>query len=322
MRTVPRVIVRGSHLRPYAIPGAAELARARFALRLRRRPVVDAAELPEPGEIEERLACLLCGEARVQPLFEPSHGYQVVRCPACGLLYRNPGVRPERLGELYDTGSYARFLTGKYAKRRRRSYRLALDAFGDRFANGQGRRLLDFGCGAGLFLAVAKRRGFEGYGVDLAPDAVEEARRRGLRAWHGAPEDVPEIAAGGFDVVTMWSVLAHLPRPVEDLARLRGLLKPGGVLLVSTVNANSLLLKAYADRWGGFTRNHLVFSSPATLPALLRAAGFADVEVRPSYFDAVELGESGLTERQVARLRRVVDDGNQGPMLRAVATSA
>lgn len=313
--------VRAASLRPYVVPGAARLAALRWGWRVRRRPVVGVDALPEPGEIEERLACLLCGEERVQPLFRPPHGYTVVRCPACGLLYRNPGIRPERLGDLYDTGRYARFLTGRYARRRRRSYRLALGAFGDRFAAGEGRRLLDYGCGAGLFLQVARRRGFEGYGVDLASDAVAEARRRGLRAWHGAPEDVPEVAAGGFDVVTLWSVLAHLPRPVDDLARLRALLRPGGVILVSTVNAGSLLLKAYADGWGGFTRNHLVFSSPTTLPALLRAAGFVDVELRPSYFDPVELGRSDLSPRQVRRLRRAVDAGNRGPMLRALAVA-
>ena len=317
---------RGANVRPYALPGVARVLELRWAWRLRRRPVVTLeqhAETVEVGEIEELLACHLCGERRVQPLFAPGRpgrwGYRVVRCPGCGLLYRNPGIRPERLGDLYGSGGYARFLTGAYARKRQDGYRLGMDAFGSLLADGAGRRLLDYGCGAGLFLEVARERGFEACGVDLAPDAVEEARRRGLRAWFGSPLEVPEIAAGGFDVVTLWSVLAHLPRPVEDLAMLRGLLAPDGVLVISTVNANSLLLKAYGEGWGGFTPNHLIFTSPATLPRLLRAAGFEAVAMPPMYGEVVERGDAGLSPRQERRLRRNVERGNQGSMLRAAA---
>ena len=127
---------------------------------------------------------------------------------------------------------------------------------------------------------------------------------------------MPEIAAGGFDVVTLWSVLAHLPRPAEDIAGLRRLLTDDGVLLISTVNANSLTLKAHRDRWGGFTPNHLVFFSPTTLPALLRRAGFGAVVFRPMYGDRVEAGTAGLRPGQERRLRNAVDRGNQGRMLR------
>ena len=130
---------------------------------------------------------------------------------------------------------------------------------------------------------------------------------------------MPEIARGGFDVVTMWSVLAHLPRPADDLALMRRLLAPDGVLLISTVNANSLWLKAQRSRWGGFTPNHLVFFSPSTLAVLLRSAGFAALVTRPAYGDAIELGTAPLRARHERRIRRTVERGNQGNMLRAVA---
>jgi SAM-dependent methyltransferase len=321
-----RLIPRGSNVRPYALPGVARLLELRWAWILRQRPVLKLAEYArnlDVGDAEELVACPLCGDRRVQPLFEPRRpgrwSYRVVRCPSCGMLYRNPGIRPERVADLYDTAGYARFLTGRYARRRQDDYRLTMDAFGALLADGRGRRLLDYGCGVGLFLEVARERGFDAIGVDLASDAVSEARRRGLRAWHGTPQDVPELAAGGFDVVTLWSVLAHLPRPVEELAMLRRLLAGDGVLVVYTVNANSLLLKAYGDRWGGFTRNHLVFSSATTLPALLRAAGFPAVELRPMYARGVERHEAALSPRQERRLRRAVERGNQGALLRAAA---
>ena len=322
-----QVVPRAPAARPYAVPGYARLIELRWRLMLRRRPVLSAAEYAARatvGELEELLACTLCGDDRVQPLFTPTWPkrvtYHVVRCPSCGFLYRNPGIRPERLGDLYSGGGYGRFLTGRYGRNRQNSYRSIMDEFAPVFDDGDGRRLLDYGSGAGLFTEVADERGFEVHGVDLSPAAVELARSRpgGQRSHLGTPLEVPEIAAGGFDIVTMWSVLAHLPRPIEDLTMLRSLLAPGGALLIFTVNANSLKLKVNGVKWGGFTPNHLVFFSPSTLPRLLRQAGFEAVVYREVY-GIPDKPAMRLTERQERRLRRTVERGNQGRMLRALA---
>ena len=314
--------------RPFVVPGAAELYEWRWARAIRRCPVISVEEHAARvgvGEIEEVIGCSLCGDRRVQPLLSPRHAegkwaYEVVRCPTCGFLYRHPGIRPERLGDLYS-GGYAKFLTGEYSDKRMRRYRQVMGAFSPVLDRGDGRRLLDFGCGAGHFLRLALRRGFDPYGVDLSRGAIRRARRResGRNAYFGAPQDVPEIAAGGFDVVTMWSVLAHLATPVEDLTTLRVLLKDDGVLLVLTVNANSLALKARREQWTGFTKNHLKFFAPSTLEILLRRAGFGAVVFRPMYGDTVEAGTTRLSERNQRRLKRAVDRGNRGNMLRALA---
>jgi SAM-dependent methyltransferase len=316
-------------------PWFAALLELRWALRIRRAPAVTpevhAAAYADPSrrgaEIEIPIGCLLCGGRRLQELIHaydhkrkvPKWNYHVVRCADCGFLFRHPGILPERLGDLYASGKYAKFLGGKYKRKRMRRYRVTMRAFGALFKTGDGRRLLDFGCGNGLFLDIARKRGFEPYGVDLAEDAVEAARKRGHRAYHGSPTEIPEIAEGGFDVITMWSVLAHLAQPVEDVTMLRRLLAPDGVLLILTVNANSLALKRALAGWGGFTPNHLLFSSPQTLPKLLERAGFAAVVMPPWYSEPVERGTTRLSPRAQRRLKRTIDRGNRGNMLRAAA---
>ncbi|MEU7899553.1 class I SAM-dependent methyltransferase [Nonomuraea sp. NPDC049152] len=313
--------------RVYVRPGERLIREAQWRIRIAGAKTVPLAEYQRKvplGEIEEFLSCMMCGESHQQPMFEPTGGngwrYRVVRCPSCGFLYRNPNVRPERLGDLY-ANSYSSFLTGAYAANRQRRYRLTMDAFSPVFDDGKGRRLLDFGCGAGLFLELAEQRGFDAVGVDLSPDSVEQANARlsHAKAYFGAPEDVPEIAAGGFDVITLWSVLAHLPRPLEDFERFRSLLAPGGVLLILTVNAGSLLLKAYESAWSGFTKNHLMFYSSRTLPTLLRRTGFAGVAYAPHYGDTIEAGTTQLPEAMRARLRRAVESSDGGNMMRALA---
>ena len=319
------------------LPGVDRLVELRWALMGRRAPelttdehaaaVADAAR--RGADIETSIGCLLCGGRRLRPLLHPHDrkhekprwDYHVVRCAGCGLLYRHPNIRPERLGDLYASGRYASFLGGGYTRRRVQRYEVTMAAFGELFASGDGRRLLDFGCGNGLFLELAHDRGFDGYGVDLAADAVRAARQRpgGGNAYHGAPHEIPEIAGGGFDVITMWSVLAHLAEPVKDLTDLRRLLAPDGVLLLLTVNAGSLALKRRLEAWGGFTPNHLAFFSPQTLPQLLQRAGFAAVVMPPWYGESVELGTTKLDAGAQRRLRRTVDRGNRGNMLRAAA---
>jgi SAM-dependent methyltransferase len=319
------------------LPGADRLLELRWAARIRRAPVMSpeqhAATVADPrrraAEIEVPTACLLCGGARLQALLHardrrhelPNWDYHVVRCAGCGLLFRHPGIRPERLGDLYSSGNYAAFLAGAYTRKRIRRYRVTMKPFGRLFRKGRGRRLLDFGCGNGLFLEMAHRRGFDCYGVDLAADAIEVARQKpsGQNAYHGTPTDVPELAAGGFDVITMWSVLAHLARPVDDLTMLRSLLAPDGVLLLLTVNAGSLRLKNDLETWGGFTPNHLAFFAPETLRLLLRRAGFRAAVMPPWYSEPIERGTTRLSEREQRHARRVIDRGNRGNMLRAAA---
>ena len=319
------------------LPGFDRWLELRWTLRVRRAPVMSpeehAAAVAHPPRrhmaIEVPLACAACGGRGLQELLHvydhrrkrPRWNYHVVRCASCGFLYRHPGIRPERLGDLYTTGKYAKFLAGKYTEKRIRRYEVTMEPFGALFESGHGRRLLDFGCGNGLFLDIAYERGFECFGVDLAADAIKAARKKpsGRHAYHGAPAEVPEIAPGGFDVITMWSVLAHLAQPVEDLRMLRHLLAPDGVLLILTVNAGSLVLKRRLERWGGFTPNHLLFSSPQTLPLLLRRAGFGAVVMPPWYGEPVERGTSRLGPAAQRRLRRTIDRGNRGNMLRAAA---
>jgi SAM-dependent methyltransferase len=331
------LVVPRSAQRSMAVPGADRLLELRWAARIRRAPVMTpeqhAGAVADPrrrgADIEAPIACPICGGTRLQALLHPydrKHkvprwDYHVVRCAACGLLFRHPGIRPERLGDLYSSGSYAKFLGGKYHRKRIRRYKATMEPFGRLFRKGNGRRLLDFGCGNGLFLDIAHRRGFDCYGVDLAADAVEVARQKpsGRHVYHGSPMDVPPLAAGGFDVITMWSVLAHLAQPVDDLSMLRRLLAPDGVLLLLTVNANSLKLKRTLDGWGGFTANHLAFFAPDTLRLLLRRAGFRAVVMPPWYSESVERGTTRLSSRQQDHLRRVIDRGNRGNMLRVAA---
>jgi hypothetical protein len=114
-------------------------------------------------------------------------------------------------------------------------------------------------------------------------------------------------------------VMAHLAEPLDDLKMLRGLLADDGILLILTINANSLLLKAQRDDWGGFTPNHLKMFAPDTLTRALHLAGFPAVVVEAMVPDGIESGTVRMRPRHERRLRRAIAKHGRGNMQRALA---
>jgi 2-polyprenyl-6-hydroxyphenyl methylase/3-demethylubiquinone-9 3-methyltransferase len=112
-----------------------------------------------------------------------------------------------------------------------------------------GHRVLDVGCGGGLMSEGMARRGGHVLGIDLAPEALAVARLHALEAEiavdyrHIAVEALAESAPAGFDLVTCLEMLEHVPDPSAIVAALARLVRPGGNVIVSTINRNA---KAFA----------------------------------------------------------------------------
>ena len=101
-------------------------------------------------------------------------------------------------------------------------------------------RLLDVGCGLGMFLRLAEERGFGVHGVDANAYAVERLRDRyGIEASNCLFEDFETDQR--FDVVTMWDFLEHLSDPIAALHKAYGLLRPGSVMVVETPARDSIV---------------------------------------------------------------------------------
>jgi SAM-dependent methyltransferase len=103
-----------------------------------------------------------------------------------------------------------------------------------------GSRLLDVGCGFGSFVVLARARGFDAVGTDIAAFDIAFARRRLSRL---RPGDDPATAffdggifnpdlQAGFDAITFWNVLEHIDDIAGVLRRAVQLLKPGGAIYV------------------------------------------------------------------------------------------
>jgi SAM-dependent methyltransferase len=151
--------------------------------------------------------------------------------------------------------------------------------------------VLDVGCGRGEFLALLREAGVEARGVDLDADMVAFCRSEGFDVEQAdAIEYLGGLDEGSLGGIFAAQVVEHLePGPLTaflDLAASR--LRPGGVLLLETINPLSLfaLRNYFADL------THAQPLIPETLSLLVKQAGFGEVEIR--FLN--ELGEQQLLE--------------------------
>ena len=149
-------------------------------------------------------------------------------------------------------------------------------------------RLLEIGCGSGVYLryAAARNPSLTALGVELQP-AVAEAARTNLRGWgldSRVRVDDGDIRARApqepFDIATLYNNIYYFPvaERVALLEHIAGFLRPGGFLLVTTLCQGGSLGAEALNLWGAATRGAGRLPSEQELVGQLRQAGFARVK--------------------------------------------
>lgn len=223
----------------------------------------------------EPVPCALCGRNDIRAHFV-YNGFEIVRCINDELIFVSP--RPVDVAPYYDeryyTGGFpglytdyhehARVMEGQWSARLERLETMV----------GRPGALLDVGAATGDFVALAGERGWTASGVELSAWASARARERGLNVTTG---DIRSAPAGNFDAVTLWDCIEHLSDPAGTLRDAARLLRPGGVISIST-GAVPHGDRAVSSGWY-YPPWHLYYFSVETLSALCRGAGFGSLDV-------------------------------------------
>lgn len=147
-------------------------------------------------------------------------------------------------------------------------------------------KVLDVGCGDGRFLFRMHQAGWSAAGLDFDLNAIDAAQSKyGKYGFELKNCDLfsARFPDNTFDAVTMNHVIEHVPEPVELLAEVKRILKPGGRLVSITPNAQSWAHSIFADCWRGLEipRHLQIFSLPALANCAQKAA-FTKIEVKSS----------------------------------------
>jgi SAM-dependent methyltransferase len=205
----------------------------------------------EPYLKLKEVPCPICGSSdrrvvgvpgKMSPVFEAVArdvaSVRVVRCLGCTGAYISPMVyySENLLSSMYNATSISSDM--KNMGEKRLNLRIA-----ERHSRGtlKGKRLLDIGSGTGEYLLVGREMAMDVTGMDVDDSLVEA-----LRARHGfkvvkslLSEDT--FPAASFDIVVLSHVIEHLQDPGRMLRLIRGVLRPDGLLIMTTPNADSLM---------------------------------------------------------------------------------
>ncbi len=274
----------------------------------------DTQQVTEPAAAAG--ACTLCGRSGTplhtqltDRLFDATGTWSLLSCTGCSLVWLDP--RPEHVLELYDhyythdgeggseAAPFFRGAVNRGIPAARMGYPPAPGAHPLERWLGQllswigplreiaehgvmwmpvsrRGRLLDIGCGSGLFLERMRDFGWQVTGVE--PDAAAASaavKRLGDDVLVVGDIDDSALASQSFDAVTLSHVIEHVPDPVGTQRKCRDLLAPTGTLVCVTPNSRSLGARSFGASWLHWDPpRHLNVFDHASLEQAFRDAGF------------------------------------------------
>lgn len=244
--------------------------------------------------------CIVCGHDQWTSFREATDirrpGYdklfKLVQCAACGYVVQSPLPEPQELREAYAV-EYApyraawkeagwplwkilRMLTTFRRMRRLKRY-------------AKGSSLLEVGSGAGDFLYASSRAGWSVAAVEYSDQLVNLIRSElSLDARSG------ELKSGlwdpaSFDLVALWSVIEHVPDPLETLLLVSSYLRPGGTVFLQFPTVDGISIGRYfRHHWELLDQpRHLHFFGRKSLSMLCDKAGFRLTVYKTPLMDVV-----------------------------------
>lgn len=230
--------------------------------------------------------CIICASVNLDNT-KKQFGYILYHCQNCGLQFWYPLNDPNQ--DWYANDRFYTIRNFLIPETLSKKYLLFLRR--EIIYSG---KLLDIGCGTGMFAAYCKKKGYKVTGIDFNKKSVSVARNYWkLDNIYEMPFDQykNEYSHEQFDVITFFEVLEHQVNPVLFIEKVKRLLVPGGYIALSVPNR---------ERWdklppmNDYPPNHFTKWNCKSLVNLLSFCGFSIIEIKEVPF-TIESARSILT---------------------------
>lgn len=212
--------------------------------------------------------CRFCKSDDVELIFEKDDIY-IFKCHACSVVFLGSWLDSKAAEDLYSyygsdkSSDFLSPVTKVHYKKLLRGFEIYR----------KNNAILDIGCGAGHFLSIASENGWSADGTEISDAAIELVKKKGQRVIKGDAA-VLELGKEKYDVVTMFEVIEHADNPEGIMKKVSHMLRPGGVVYITTPNYNSITRRLLGDRWGIFHKEHNFYFTIKDLTLLLTRHGF------------------------------------------------
>ncbi len=240
--------------------------------------------------------CVFCGEelsvSVLKNITRKGITCDVSECPKCQVAMTHPFPSDKQIADLYSTGNYRTSAGTRFNSivenlvyratviKRKRIEKYAKIG-----------KIIDIGCGRGLFLDIMRRGGWDVVGLELNEETASYAQHMyGLKVYTG--EDAEKsLESESFDVVHFCGVLEHSKKPDILLSEAKRLLKSNGLLIILLPDFRSFEFKLGKENWLHLDLPfHLFHFTEAGLSQILREKGFKIRDVKRFHLEYSPFG--------------------------------
>ena len=221
------------------------------------------------------MSCIVCGYDEYNIVYKTKENFYLVKCQDCGLIYIYPQPSEDQIKKLYNETYYDGwgFSSNEESVRNIKTltFHKRFDEIEKYVPTGN---VLDVGCAMGFSLKAALERKWKPYGVELSEYSSSIAKKKfGQAVFTGTLEEA-NFESKFFDVIMMSDLIEHVPNPNVLLREANRILKPSGLLAITTPDINSLSSKIMRKHWVNIKFEHLFYFSPQTITQMLEKNGF------------------------------------------------
>jgi predicted SAM-dependent methyltransferase len=215
--------------------------------------------------------CFVC-QSRLLKELPRFNATGLVKCTNCGLVFSKWIPTEQFLMDFYN--QYPEYQHWNSITSMR--YRTLMDSF-EKYRKTN--NLLEVGSGEGFFLDEAKAKNWNVHGTEFIDRFIERCRERGISMERGML-DVSKYEPNSMDIIIWIEVIEHINNPIEELEKFNKLLRPGGIVYLTTPNFNSLSRLALKDKLNLIQYpNHLTYYTPSSLRYLFEHNGFRKINL-------------------------------------------